>query len=54
MTTKKELPDNWWDLGINPITGYKIPKAIEKNKYRKNKYEYHPDDDVKYWKEDEQ
>ena len=31
MTTKKELSDNWWDEGINPITGYKIPKPIKKN-----------------------
>ena len=50
----KKLPDNWWDLGINPIVGYKIPKQTQKNLYRRNKSEYHPDDDVKYWKENEQ
>jgi len=51
MTNK--LPDNWWDLGINPIVGYKIPKEIEKNKYRRNKNEYRPEDDEKWWKENE-
>ena len=25
----KKLPDNWWDLGINPIVGFRIPKASE-------------------------
>lgn len=49
----KKLPDNWWDLGINPIVGYKIPKEIQKNKYRRNKNEYRPEDDKKWWKEDE-
>ena len=51
MTNRKKLPDNWWDLGINPILGYKIPKQTQKFMYRKNSSEFHPDDDVKYWKE---
>ncbi len=49
----KKLPDNWWDLGINPIVGFKIPKVSQKNKHKRNKSEYHPDDDVKYWNENE-
>ena len=50
----KKLPDNWWDLGINPIVGFKIPKAGEGKKQKRNASEYHPDDNVKWWKEDEQ
>ena len=53
MTNRKKLPDNWWDLGINPILGYKIPKQTQKFLYRKNSSEFHPDDDIKYWKNDE-
>ena len=42
MTTK-ELPDNWWDHGINPIVGYKIPRPSEKSRIR-DKFEY-PEED---------
>tara|TARA_R100001224_G_scaffold60535_1_gene35991 strand:+ start:2767 stop:2913 length:147 start_codon:yes stop_codon:yes gene_type:complete len=47
MTNRKKLPDNWWDLGINPIVGYKIPKAKNPSKKRRNKFEYPPEGDIK-------
>ena len=36
MTTKKQLPDNWWDYGINPIVGFKIPKVGDKKVHKRN------------------
>ncbi len=53
MTDKKQLPNNWWDLGINSIVGFRIPRAGEKKKHKRNENEYHPDDNIKYWKENE-
>lgn len=43
MTTK-ELPDNWWDHGINPILGYKYEPLTKPTPFR-NKNEYPPEDD---------
>lgn len=43
MTTK-ELPDNWWDYGINPILGYKY-EPMTKHTPPRNKNEYRPEDD---------
>ena len=40
MTTKKQLPDNWWDYGINPIVGFKVPKVGDKKVHKRNVYEY--------------
>ena len=44
---KKQLPDNWWDLGINPIVGYKLPKVSYKKQHKRNKWEYPPEEDIK-------
>jgi hypothetical protein len=43
MTTK-ELPDNWWDHGINPILGYKYEKPTWNYRAR-DKFEYPKEDD---------
>ena len=53
MTTKKQLPDNWWDYGINPIVGFKVPKVGDKKVHKRNVYEYRPEDDEKWWNENE-
>ena len=54
MTTKKQLPDNWWDYGINPIVGFKVPKVGDKKVHKRNVHEYLPEDDEKWWNENEQ
>lgn len=41
---QKEMPDDWWNHGINPIVGYNIPRNHEKQRVR-NKFEYVPEDD---------
>ena len=46
MTTK-ELPDNWWDHGINPILGYKWKRPTLNPTPPKSKKEYNPEDDYK-------
>jgi hypothetical protein len=43
MTTK-ELPDDWWNHGINPILGYKY-EPMTKPTPPRNKNEYRPEDD---------
>ena len=53
MTTKKQLPDNWWDYGSNAIVGFKIPKVGDNKVHKRNVYEYHPEDDEKLWNENE-
>ena len=50
---KKKLPDNWWDLGINPIVGFNIPRASEGKTHKRNNDVYLPEDNIKWWKEDE-
>lgn len=47
MTTKKELPDNWWDHGINPVLGYKWKQPPLNPVPPRNKNEYPPEDDYK-------
>jgi len=42
--TYKELPDDWWNHGINPVVGYRIPRPTEKQRIR-NKFEYVPEED---------
>lgn len=49
----KKLPDNWWDLGINPVVGFKIPRASEKKTHKRNVNEYRPEDDKKWWNDDQ-
>lgn len=49
----KKLPDNWWDYGINPIVGFKVPKVGDKKVHKRNVHEYLPEDDEKWWKENE-
>lgn len=44
MTTKKQMPDDWWNHGINPLVGYRVPRPSEKNRTR-DKFEYPPEDD---------
>lgn len=38
-TNKKEMPYDFWNHGINPIVGYKLPKINEKGRKR-DKWEY--------------
>lgn len=40
MTTKKEIPSDWWNHGINPILGYKYEKPSRKGLRVRSKYEY--------------
>ena len=41
----KELPDNWWDHGINPVLGYKWKQPPLNPVPPKNKNEYSSEDD---------
>jgi hypothetical protein len=44
---KKEMPWDFWNHNINPITGYKITKlSIDQHVWR-NKHEYPTNDDIK-------
>ena len=45
MTTKKEMPDDWWNHGINPILGYKYEKPSIKGGRQRDKWEYPEEDD---------
>lgn len=40
----KEMPYDFWNHGINPIVGYKIPRPSLKGRVR-DKFEYRPEDD---------
>lgn len=40
----KEMPNDWWNHGINPILGYKYEKPIWGNRTR-DKFEYPKEDD---------
>ena len=46
MDTKKEMPWDFWNYGINPILGYKY-EPIASNIRQRNKHEYRPEDDIK-------
>ena len=46
MTTKKEMPYDFWNYGINPILGYKYEPLTKPTPFR-NKKEYPPEDDYK-------
>lgn len=41
---KKDMPYDFWNHGINPIVGYKIPRPSQKGRVR-DKFEYRPEDD---------
>jgi hypothetical protein len=46
MPTKKQIPDDWWNHGINPILGYKYEPLTNKRPER-NRFEYPKCDDYK-------
>ena len=44
---KKEMPWDFWNHNINPITGYKITKPPMGQHVWRNKHEYPTNDDIK-------
>jgi hypothetical protein len=40
MTTKKEMPDDWWNHDINPILGYKYERKPLSGGRQRDKWEY--------------
>ena len=47
MDTKKEMPWDFWNYGINPILGYKWERPPLKPTPTRSKLEYNPEDDIK-------
>jgi len=44
---KKEMPWDFWNHNINPITGYKITKLSIDQRVWRSKHEYPTNDDIK-------
>ena len=47
MDTKKEMPWDFWNHGINPVLGYKYSPPTLNPTPARNKNEYKPEDDIK-------
>ena len=52
MTTKKEMPYDFWNHSINPILGYKYERPVMTGRHKRDKFEYNPEDDYKPSTED--
>jgi hypothetical protein len=43
----KQMPNDWWNYGINPILGYKWKQPALNPTPTRNKYEYNKEDETK-------